>query len=318
MLVLFREQPRAFYMIFMLEIWERFGFYTTQGLLTLYFIRGLGMTDVNAYYTFGAFSALLYGMVAVGGFIGDHLFGTKRTLVLGLIVLAMGYLALALLQSTHIYSALALIAIGNGLFKANPSNLLSRCYDKNDPRLHGGFTLYYMAINLGAIIALIMGPTLSSHFGYSYAYFASFIGILLGLVNYGFQRQHIANIQTSADNRIITPWMWIGFGIGLVITTYLCTQLLHHVMLAKQVLGWIVLACLLIYLFYMSRETTDSRKRMFVALILMLEAIAFFTLYQQMPTSLTLFAVHHVRASFLGITIDPQSFRALNPLWIIL
>src|SRR3990167_4682697 len=175
MLVLFREQPRAFYMIFMLEIWERFGFYTTQGLLTLYFIRGLGMTDVNAYYTFGAFSALLYGMVAVGGFIGDHLFGTKRTLVLGLIVLAMGYLALALLQSTHIYSALALIAIGNGLFKANPSNLLSRCYDKNDPRLHGGFTLYYMAINLGAIIALIMGPTLSSHFGYSYAYFAGFI-----------------------------------------------------------------------------------------------------------------------------------------------
>ena len=101
-------------------------------------------------------------------------------------------------------------------------------------------------------------------------------------------------------------------------TTYLCTQLLPHVMLAKQVLGWIVLACLLIYLFYMSRETTDSRKRMFVALILMLEAIAFFTLYQQMPTSLTLFAVHHVRASFLGITIDPQSFRALNPLWIIL
>ena len=318
MLSLFREQPRAFLMIFMLEAWERFGFYTVQGILTLYFIRFLGMTDIDAYYTFGAFSALVYGMVALGGFLGDRVLGTKRTIVLGLVVLASGYLALALVQPAHVFFALALIAVGNGLFKANPANLLSRCYATNDPRLHSGFTLYYMAINLGAIVALVVGPTLSSHFGYSYAYFASFIGIMLGLANYWFQRQLIASIHTPADDRLITPWGWLLLLLGLLSATTLAALLLQNVKLTKQVLCTIVIACVSIYFFYMSRETSSTRKRMLVALILMLEAIIFFTLYQQMPTSLTLFAVHHVRSSFCGITIDPQSFQALNPIWIVL
>lgn len=318
MLTLLREQPRAFYMIFMLEIWERFGFYTAQGILTLYFIRFLGMTDVESYYTFGAFSALVYGMVAFGGFLGDRILGTKRTLVLGLVVLALGYLALALASARHVFLALAWIAVGNGLFKANPPNLLSRCYERHDPRLHGGFTLYYMAINLGAIAALFVGPTLSRHLGYPYAYFASFIGIVLGLANYGFQRRYLAHIQTSADQRAITIWGSLAFIAGLIATTSLCAQLLQHVMITKQVLYGVILVCLILYVFYTHRETPTTRKRMLVALILILEAILFFTLYQQMPTSLTLFAMHHVRSTFFGITIDPQSFQALNPIWIIL
>jgi POT family proton-dependent oligopeptide transporter len=78
MRALFRDQPRAFYMIFLLEMWERFGFYTVQGILTLYFIRFLGFDHKTAFYTFGAFSALVYGMVAIGGFLGDKVLGTKR------------------------------------------------------------------------------------------------------------------------------------------------------------------------------------------------------------------------------------------------
>jgi POT family proton-dependent oligopeptide transporter len=318
MLTLFRAQPRAFHVIFMLEIWERFGFYTAQGILTLYFIRFLGMSNSNAYYTFGAFSALVYGMVAIGGFLGDRILGTKRTIILGLVVLAAGYLALACATPSTVYYALGLVAVGNGVFKANPSNLLSRCYDTNDPRLHSGFTLYYMAINMGALFALMIGPTLSSHFGYSYAYFASFIGILLGLTNYWFQRQYIQPLQTPSDERFIPYWVWAAILCGIIIMTGLAAQLLHDVMLTKHILYGVVLLCLTFYLWCMHQETPAARTRMFVALILMIQAILFFTLYQQMPTSLTLFAVHHVRASLLGVPIDPQSFQALNPIWIIL
>lgn len=159
MLNLFREQPRAFHMIFMLELWERFGFYTVQGILTLYFIRYLGYSDLESYYTFGAYSALVYGMVVIGGYLGDRILGTKRTIVLGLVVLAMGYFSLAVTDKQHVFLALGLICVGNGLFKANPSNLLSKCYDDNDPRLHGGFTLYYMAINLGSMVALFVSTS---------------------------------------------------------------------------------------------------------------------------------------------------------------
>ena len=318
MITLFREQPRAFYMIFMLEIWERFGFYTVQGILVLYFVRFAGLTYQDSYATFGAFSALLYGLVALGGYLGDRVLGTKRTLVLGLIVLAVGYLALALADKQRIYYALALICVGGGLFKANPSNLLAKSYDSQDSRLHSGFTLYYMAINLGAIVALFAGPALSSLYGYPYAYFASFLGILLGLANYGFQRKHITGIHTPADDHIIRAWQWGLVVFGVMGLAFASAYLLQHVILAKNILWWVTLGVVSVYFFYMRHENQSSRMRMLLAFILMLEAVAFFTLYQQMPMSLNLFAVNNVHAHFFSMSLDPQSFQALNGMWIIL
>ncbi len=318
MLNLFRKQPRAFHMIFMLEIWERFGFYTVQGILTLYFIRFLGFSDTDAYFTFGAFSALVFGMIAIGGYLGDHVLGTKRTIVLGLITLASGYLSLTITDKEHVFLALGLICVGNGLFKANPSNLLSKCYEENDPRLHSAFTLYYMAINLGSAFALLIGPTLSSHYGYSYAYFASFIGLLLGLANYAFQRQSIQHIHTPADQKIIPYWQWGLVIIGIVVVTYLASFLIQHVSIAKKLLWFITIAVVALYFWYMRREKKLSYIRMLVAFVLMLEGIIFFVLYQQMPTSLNLFAVNNVTPTLLGISIDPQSFQALNSIWIII
>lgn len=318
MLGLFREQPRAFYMIFMLEIWERFGFYTVQGILTLFFIRHLGLSDSEAYFTFGAFSALVYGLVAIGGYLGDKVLGTKRTIVLGLVTLALGYLSLAFAGKAQVYLALGLICVGNGLFKANPSSLLAKCYETKDPRLYGGFTLYYMAINLGSTFALFIGPALSSRYGYSYAYFVSFIGLLLGLVNYYFQRQHVAEVNTAADLRTISFWQWLLLIFGIAITTLICSYLLQRVMLAKNLVWLITVVVVAIYFLYMRKESKISVRRMLVAFVLMLEAIVFFTLYQQMPTSLNLFAVNNVHPNLLGISIDPQSFQALNPIWIII
>ena len=317
MLALFREQPRPFYMISMLEIWERFGFYTVQGILTLYFIRFLGFSEDTAFYTYGAFSALVYGMVAIGGYLGDKVLGTKRTIVLGLIVLACGYLSLALTDKQHVFLALGLICVGNGLFKANPSSLLSKCYDEGDPRLHGAFTLYYMAINLGSIFALFIGPSLSNHYGYSYAYFVSFIGILLALTNYLFQRRHVATINSPADQCDISFRKWGVIVIGIIAAMNAASYLLQHVMIAKKLVLLIAFGVVVTYFFYMRGEKKAACLRMLLAFILMLEAVIFFTLYQQMPTSLNLFAVNNVHASLFGIAIDPQSFQALNPIWII-
>ncbi len=318
MVSIFRAQPRAFYMVFMLEIWERFGFYTVQGILTLYFIRFLGFDDDTAYYTFGAFSALVYGMVAAGGYLGDKILGTKRTIVLGLITLALGYLSLALTDKQHVFLALGLICVGNGLFKANPASLLSKCYNEQDPRLHSAFTLYYMAINLGSTVALFAGPSLSANYGYPYAYLLSFIGITVGLANYWFQRRHIANINTAADQRIIPLWQWNLIIIGIIGATAASAYLLQHVMIAKNLVWLVTLIVVITYFIYMRREKKTAYLRMWVAFILMLEAVAFFTLYQQMPTSLNLFAVNNVDPHLFGIIIDPQSFQALNPIWIIL
>lgn len=314
---LLRSQPRAFHMVFMLEIWERFGYYTVQGILTLYFIRALGFDDVQAYYTFGAFSALVYGMVAIGGYLGDKVLGVKRTIILGLSTLALGYLSLALADKSHIFLALGLISVGNGVFKANPANLLSKAYEENDPRLHGGFTLYYMAINLGSIFALFVGPYLSTHYGYPYAYFMSFIGLLLGLANYWFQRAHIKSLTFGADKLPVPLYRWALVIVGMAILTGIGSYLLQHAVLARNLIWLVTAIAVAIYIKQLRKEQGLAYRRMILALILMIEGILFFTLYQQMPTSLTLFAVHNVRPYIFGIPIDPQSFQVLNPVWII-
>jgi len=317
MLSLFRQQPRALSMIFMLEVWERFGFYTVQGILILYFIRQLGFSDENAYYSFGAFSAIIYGLVALGGYLGDKVLGPKRTLLLGLCVLALGYFSLAFASRASVFYALGLICVGNGLFKSNPSNILSRCYQKDDPRLQSGFTLYYMAVNLGSIFSLFIGPYVSSHYGYFYAYMTSGFGILLGLLNYGLRYKVIQSIETAAEKRNIGfwQWVWIVFMIGLV--TMGAAFLLQHTHLTRWVVWFIAAVAITIYCRMMQGEGVLERRRMQLVLWLMLEAILFFTLYQQMPTSINLFAVNNVRPLLFGLSIDPQSFQVLNPLWII-
>ncbi len=316
-LSLFHKQPHAFYMIFMLEIWERFGYYIVSGILALYFIRFMGFSEQVAYHTFGAFFALVYGMVALGGYLGDKVLGTKRTIVLGLVILLLGYLALALADKKHVFFALGLICAGNGLFKANPASLLAQCYEGQDPRLYSAFTLYYMAINLGSIAALFIGPTMSSAFGYPFAFLASFIGIILALMNYMFQRRHVASINTAADGRVLGVWGWCLILIAIIVATMSSAFLLQHVMVAKNLVLLITCLVVAIYFFYMRHGNRVSCLRMLLAFLLMVEAVFFFTLYQQMPTSLNLFAVNNVNAHLFGITLDPQSFQALNPLWIV-
>ena len=114
------QQPRPFFMIFFVELWERFGYYGVQGILAVFFVKQLGFSQEQAFITFGAFAALVYGLISIGGYVGDHLLGTKRTLVLGAIVLAIGYFmtGMSLLKPQLIFIALGTIAVGNGLFKA--------------------------------------------------------------------------------------------------------------------------------------------------------------------------------------------------------
>ena len=317
MMALFRQQPRPFFMIFMLEIWERFGFYTVQGILVLYFVRFAGLSTLKAYEIFGTFSALIYVMVPLGGYLGDKILGTKRTIVVGLMVLLLGYLLLALLQANTMYLALALICVGSALFKSNPGVLLARSYVHHSAQLHAGFTLYYMAINIGAMASLLLGPYISSRYGYGYAYFLSALGIGFGLLNYSLQFKDLAQVNTQADRRKMSVFYWIALWVGIVGLVIIATYLLTHTVIAKTIILSITGVFVLFYVFCMWQSTHKERLRLLLAFVLILEAVIFFTLYQQMPTSINVFAVHHVYPVLMGITLDPQSFQVLNPMWII-
>ena len=314
------KQPKSFYLIFTIELWERFGYYGLQAVMAVYLVKMLGMSEADSITLFASFSALVYGLVAVGGWLGDKVLGTKRVIVLGILVLAAGYGLVA--WSGHdqslVYIGMATIAIGNGLFKANPSSLLSTCYAKDDPRLDGAFTMYYMAINIGSLFSMMATPWLAAHYGWSVAFSLSFVGMLITLVNFLFCRRWVKDHGSAPDFAPVNVAKLLLTIVGIGVMIAVATWLLHHQDIARLALGVIVLGIVIIFAKEAFALQGAARRKMIVAFLLMLEAIVFFVLYNQMPTSLNFFAIRNVEHSILGFSIQPEQFQALNPFWIMI
>ena len=137
------NRKQAFNVLFFVEFWERFGYYGLQAVLAGFFVKSLGMEDAESFVVFGAFSAMVYGYVSLGGYLGDKILGTQRTIILGAMILMLGYFCMALAgaDKTLVFLALGMIACGNGIFKANPSSLLSKLYKDAEQELDSAFTL---------------------------------------------------------------------------------------------------------------------------------------------------------------------------------
>ncbi|MBD2780368.1 dipeptide/tripeptide permease DtpB [Xenorhabdus sp. 42] len=313
------DQPKPFFMIFFVELWERFGYYGVQGIITLYFVKQLGFSEEQSFITFGAFTALVYGLISIGGYVGDHILGTKRAIVLGAIIMAIGYfmIGMSIKAPDLIFYALGTVAVGNGLFKANPASLLAKCYKPQDPRLDGAFTLFYMSINMGSLVSLSLAPVIADKYGYTVTYNLCGIGLIIALLVYFACRHIVHNIGSEPDHRPLKPLNLLIVLVGSLAMIGVCAWLLHNINIANIALLVITVFVVLIFFWQAFKQNKVSRNKMFVAFILMLQAVVFFILYNQMPTSLNFFAINNVHHQILGFNINPVSFQALNPLWII-
>ncbi|WP_062270009.1 oligopeptide:H+ symporter [Endozoicomonas arenosclerae] len=314
------KQPRPFYLIFFLELWERFGYYGLQALLAIYLVRELDVAESQSFIIFGAFSALVYGMVSIGGYLGDKILGTKRTIVFGALVLMSGYLIMALAGKNIqlVYLALGTIAVGNGLFKANPSSLLAKCYEEGDSRLDGAFTMYYMAVNIGSFISLLGVPYIADHFGWSVGFLVSAIGLLVALANYFMIRHWVADYGSEPDFKPVNLQKLALIFVAVVAACFASAFVLNHLIIANILLGVVGSVVVMIFLKEIMASSGAERGKMIVALVLMLEAIIFWVMYMQMPTSLNFFTINNVEHVVLGFDINPVSFQSLNPFWIMI
>lgn len=313
------KQPKAFHLIFMLEFWERFGYYGVQALIVLFMVSELGYTDRRAEILYTSFAALAFLMPALGGYVGDKLLGTKRTTIFGALTLALGYLLLSIpeISNQNILLPLAIIAVGNGLFKANPSSLLSKAYAKSKMNSDSGFTLYYMAVNAGALISMFFTPIISKYLGWHTAYLVCFLGLVLVILTYTIMRNMIADIGSKPDFEKINLKNLVMVILGALIATTATYWLLNH----NAIMSWLLIigtiALFMIFFSHALTATENERKGMLLFAILFFQAIVFFVLYFQMPTSLNLFTLRNINHSFFGVHMEPASYQALNPFWII-
>ena len=313
------SQPKPFYLVFFIEIWERFGYYGVQALLVLYMVQRLNFQDNHADFLFAAFSALVFLLPCLGGYVGDRVLGTRRTILLGAVVLSLGYLLLSMPAVSESYLALPLacIAVGVGLFKANPSSLLSKVYEKTPYNLDSGFTLYYMAINIGSAISMNLTPILSRFFGWHIAFSVCFAGLVIAILNYFAMRKTVIHYGSKPDQRPLR----LDYLAYVLMGTVAFIGASYFLLQYYQVVSWLLsigtIILLLIYFILTAKAAPEERHGMLLFIILFAQGVVFFVLYFQMPTSLSLFALRNVHHSILGIPIQPAQFQMLNPFWVM-
>ncbi len=314
------KQPKAFYLIFMLEIWERFGYTALLSVITLYLTKDLELSSKDAFILFGAFASLIYAFIVLGGYLGDKILGAKRTILLGLFVLVAGYCLMVLNNKHFVYYAMALLCVGTGLFKSNPSSLLAQCYSQNEVEtLHNAFTLFYMAINIGSTMGLLFMPILAAKYNFSVVFGAAVIGILLSILTFIIFGFTLKEIGTEADKlKLNLKYLLISIA-GIIVLVKIVSYLLNYVMFAKYSVTITFLICTLIYIFLTFKVKNEGFfSKMILALILMTEAIVYKIAYIQMQTSINFYTINNASHKIFGIDLEPASFQALNPIWIII
>ncbi len=174
--------PTGLFTLFFAEMWERFSYYGMRALLVLYMTKGfLELGDGDAFKVYGAYTALVYATPFVGGLLADRLLGARQAVVIGGLLMAAGHLTMTFEDELPFFTALALLIVGNGFFKPNISTIVGSLYPPGSPERDGGFTIFYMGINLGAAMSPLLCGYVGETFGWHYGFGLATIGMMLGL-----------------------------------------------------------------------------------------------------------------------------------------
>lgn len=310
------RQPKALTFLFLTEMWERFGFYIVQGLLVLYLTNYFKLSDDESFKTLGMFSALAYISPIIGGFLANRLFGYQVAITWGGLFLVLGYCLLALPEArTFFYPALATIVVGNGLFKPNISSLLGAQYQLVDSRRESGFTIFYIGINLGALLAGLLSGYIKDYFGFDTSFAVASVGLILGVIIFlsgRFYYQKSTSIQNASWIRQIVLFF------GCLIAIWLLSALFSLKSLANLLLplsGFFILGLLMLLTY---REEGEARRKLMTLSILIVSSVVFWMLFFQMFYAANLFVERLVDKEVFGIHLSSTIFWGSESIFIIL
>jgi POT family proton-dependent oligopeptide transporter len=189
------KQPPGLFLLFGVEMWERFSFYGMRAMLVLFLSDaqhgGLGWSKPAADRLYGLYGFSAYALPVAGGWLADRFIGTRRSMVIGGFIIAAGHFCLALPATATFFLGLALVVVGTGFFKPNVSTMVGQLYGERDPRRDGGFTIFYMGVNVGGLVGPLVcgGLAENPRFGWHYGFGAAGVGMVFGLVMYLVLRQ---------------------------------------------------------------------------------------------------------------------------------
>jgi len=341
-----KGHPPGLWILFFAELWERFCFYGMRALLALYVVDLFFVQQSEASLVYGAYTSLIYATGIFGGMIADRILGFRRSIVLGGIVMAAGCFLLVVRDKDMFLLGLSLLIVGNGLFKPNISSLVGKLYRPGDPRRDAGFTIFYMGINLGALLAPLACTAVSRAFpkqvpldqlppgleksgdypkwvangmaelpDYRWGFLLAGIGMLLGIVTFWIGRARLAGEGLPPKGREGFGSIGMVFG-GCVVMTPLVYLLINN----KTVAGWILLALAAVVVAYLIRFALTcfsagdrvGGQRIFALIALLLANTVFWSAFEQAGNSLNFFARDYVHMVALpwNTTVDDKVVQA--------
>jgi POT family proton-dependent oligopeptide transporter len=331
----FFGQPRGLSTLFFTEMWERFSYYGIRPLLVLFMTAamaqgGFGFSREAASAIVGIYASSVYLASLPGGWIADRWLGLRRAIWWGGVLIALGHLAIALsalFARETFFIGLILIVMGTGLLKSNVSALVGDLYPEGGARRDGGFSIFYMGINLGAFLAPFLTGALGERVGWHWGFGAAGAGMLIGLLTFRLRAQPTLGPlgavprSTPAQQRQARTVSLTALGVIIVLVALAMAGVLpiNPVSIAQKmtvVIGVIALSYFT-YLFFFAGLTRDELKRTAVIVVLFIFSATFWSAYEQAPTSLNLFARDFTDRHIFGWEMPTLWLQSATPFFVI-
>lgn len=316
--------PNGLYTLFFSEMWERFCYYGMRTLLTLYLVKSLMKGDAEASMIYGSYTALVYAAPVLGGKLADQYLGYRFAILLGALLMAIGEFMILGGDETWLLIGMGALIIGNGYFKANISTIVGKLYEDGDPRRDSGFTIFYIGINIGALLATTAVAYIGETYGFKYGFGLAGIGMLAGMFIFWNGRNNYAHaagldIREAAYKKVAGP---INILHLIVIGSLAFIPLCYFLISQNQIMDYLLIT-IFVYVAYSLiaagvKEGGVWKDRMIALVIFMLINITFWACFEQAGTSLTLFADRNVDRSVFGWEMPASMTQFFNPAFIII
>jgi proton-dependent oligopeptide transporter, POT family len=334
-------QPRGLWLLFFVEMWERFSYYGMRALLIFYLTQHFLFGDAAASAIYASYGSLVYLMPLLGGLIADRYLGFRKAVGFGAVLLCIGHFGMAIEGDAALvtadgvqrdpvslqifYASLAFIIIGVGFLKPNISSMVGQLYAKDDPRRDGGFTYFYMGINLGAMLASSIVGYLGQTFGWAYGFGLAGVGMLAGLITFRRGLRLLGDAGLPSDANRLTEIVTLGltrerliYIAGLIGVVFAWQLVQSHQLVGQLLMVAAVVTVVGIIGFAVLRLPSVERDRMLVVLFLTAVSVVFWAFFEQAGSSMNLFAERNVDRHMLGVDVQATQFQSLNPAFILL
>ena len=344
----FFGHPRGLGLLAAAEMWERFSYYGMRAILVLYLTKALGWSGQDATRLYGAYTGAVYLTPMIGGYIADRYIGTRKSLVIGGIIIALGHFMLVFDSMPTFYAGLILVVIGTGFFKPNVSTMVGQLYAEGDKRRDTGFTIFYSCFNFGAFLAPLICGYLAEdeRYGWHLGFGAAGVGMVLGLIVYlwgrdkylpgvGMAPAHRQDEETAAEiGELGIPSYGRNAAFGAIGGAIVAIAASTSTWSAIGLAAWAFTLSGFMSLMYgviigaaftaaVLGTAGEERKRVWALVIVSFFVVFFWLVFEQAGSSLTIFADRDTdrtaSAGFFGLSLIPASwFQSIQPLCIIL